>query len=140
MVADASPIPRSGAIMEPMRGVASLLITLALAGCIGFGGCRPSFPPLAIEQTGPVLVDPDGGPSVECRGLALSQCDIGFVLLDQRRGDEAFEHADVDRIVVSCVGSCSARGGETRADVVMRDGSSMLIANGGYGEFEQSCA
>ena len=45
----------------------------------------------------------------------------------------------VDRVVVSCVGRCTDQGGELRMDVVRVNGSAELIANGGYGEFEQSC-
>jgi hypothetical protein len=137
MVADAPFIP-DRAIIEPMRPIASVLMTLALAGCIGFGGCRPSFPPLAIEQTGPLLVDPGGGPSVECRNLAATHCEVGFHVVDDPR--PGFDVADIDRVVVSCVATCTARGGETRMDVVFRDGTSVVYANGGYGEFKQSCA
>lgn len=126
-------------MIGPMRWPWSILLAVLLSGCIGIGGCRISFPPLRVEQVGPLLTDPDGGPPVECRGLAVDRCDIGFTILDDRRGD-TLDPADVSRIVVSCVGTCTAEGGETRMDVVLADGGTQLMANGGYGEFEQSCA
>jgi len=87
-----------------------------------------------------MLTDPDGGPPVECRGLAVDRCDYGFEVLDDRRGD-TLAPAEVSRIVVSCVGTCTAAGGETRVDAVLVDGgATQLLASGGYGEFEQSCA
>lgn len=86
-----------------------------------------------------MLADPDGGPPVECRGLPVSSCDIGFTMLDDRRGDTSLDVADVERIVISCVGACNPQGGETRVDVILANGRTELIANGGYGEFEQSC-
>ena len=127
-----------------MRSLGGVLLATVLSGCIGFGGCRISFAPLAVEPSGAMLADPDGGPAVECRGLATDQCDIGFSILDplvdERTGDPTFDVGDVDRIVVACVGACDANGGETRIDLVFANGTSQLYANGGYGEFEQSCA
>ena len=127
-------------MIEPMRWAGLLLVAAILNGCIGFGGCRISFPPLAVEQRVAMLPDPEGGPPVECRGLALGQCDIGFTILDDARPGVGWDVADIDRVVVSCVGTCTVRGGETRLDIVFADGTSELYANGGYGEFEQSCA
>ena len=126
-------------MIGPMRWPGLLLVAVLLNGCIGFGGCRISFPPLPLEETGPMLTDPDGGPPVECRGLAVDRCDIGFTVLDDRRGD-TLEPSDVSRVVVACVGTCTSAGGEIRVEAVLADGSgSQLMANGGYGEFEQSC-
>jgi hypothetical protein len=127
-------------MIELMRWAGLLLVAVILNGCIGFGGCRIRFPPLAIEQIGVVLPDPDGGPPVECRGLALDQCEIGFGILDEPGPGLDWEVADINRVVVSCVGACTESGGETRLDVVFANGTSELYANGGYGEFEQSCA
>lgn len=122
-----------------MRWVPPILLVV-LTGCIGFGGCRPSFAPLVAEPTGRMLANPDGGPSVECRDLDVSQCDIGFGILADPQALRGWNVGDIDRIIVACVGTCTARGGETRMDVVFADGTSELYANGGYGEFQQSCA
>src|SRR3712207_2416802 len=121
-----------------MRSAGATLIAIALSGCIGFGGCTVSFPPLAIERTGQLLEDARGGPPVECRGLAIDYCDAGFHVVRQAR--LPFDAAAVERVVVSCVGTCSPRGGEMRIDVVLDDGTSQLYSNSGYGEFKQSCA
>jgi hypothetical protein len=117
------------------RSLAAFALVGLLVGC-GFGTCAPSFEPLAVEQSAPLLAAVDGGLAIECRGLDPERCrgaGAGLPL----PGD--IEEDEVDRLVVSCVGRCDARGGETRMDVVLANGDARLIANGGYGEFEQSC-
>jgi len=122
-----------------MRWIAALLLATLMTGC-GLGGCRVSFEPLAVEQSGVVVLDPADGPPVECRGLPVPRCDIGFTVLGGRADDDRFAPADVDRVVVACVGTCTPQGGETRIEVILDGGESVLLANGGYGEFEQSCS
>ena len=45
---------------------------------------------------------------------------------------------DIERVIVSCEGApCTAGGGAMRLDVLLRDGSTVEVARGGYGEFGQ---
>lgn len=129
-------------MIGPMRWPGFLLLlAVLLSGCIGFGGCRISFAPLAAgerEIQRATLENPGDGPPVECRLTAAVHCETGFTILDPR-GDR-FADRTVERIVVSCVGRCTDLGGETRIDAVFVDGGTELVASGGYGEFEQSCA
>lgn len=119
------------------RALLVLMAPLLLAAC-GVGECRIELDPIAAERSGPVIADPAGGPPVECRGLDREHCGIGFGLDEQI--EERFAGRDVDRVVVSCIGVCRPEGGEFRLDVVFALGDSETLGNGGYGQFEQSCA
>lgn len=45
---------------------------------------------------------------------------------------------DIKRVIVSCESPpCTAAGGAMRIDVLLRDGSTVEVARGGYGEFRQ---
>ena len=103
-----------------------------MAGC-GIGPCVPSFKPLDPEQSGEMIAPRAGGVAVECRGVELQRCRSGADGLPEVNAEEA------ERIIVSCVGRCTPQGGELRMDVVVHD-EATLLANGGYGEFEQSCS
>jgi hypothetical protein len=117
---------------EAMRWIAAFLLVPALTSC-AIGSCHPEFEALAVEESGMRLPDRADGLGVECRGLEASRC------LEMAEGElPGVDVAESDRIVVSCVGQCTPRGGETRIDVIQGD-QAILIANGGYGEFEQSC-
>ena len=120
---------------DPVRTVTIVIGLTLVAGC-GVGVCSPSFEPIPAEQSGNVVGVTDDGLPVECRGLAADRCRSGA------GGDVIppdIDRDSVDRMVVSCVGRCTARGGEMRMDLVLDDGETRLVGNGGYGEFEQSC-
>lgn len=110
----------------------SLLLVPLLTAC-GVGMCRPSFEPVAADQSGVMIAPRADGIAVECRGVELERCRSGADGLQEVDADDA------ERIIVSCVGRCTAQGGELRMDAVVED-KATLIANGGYGEFEQSCS
>ena len=117
---------------HPLGRWVALLLLPVLAAC-NLGTCNPSFEPLDPEQPGVMIAPRADGIEVECRGVERERCRQsanGVPGIDTLEG--------VERVVVSCVGRCTARGGELRMDVVIDD-EATFVANGGYGEFEQSC-
>lgn len=72
------------------------------------------------------------GIGVECRNVEPERC---RGMSESELPPSASEAA---RVVVSCVGRCTRRGGELRLDTVSGN-TTTLVANGGYGEFEQTC-
>lgn len=91
------------------------------------------MPPGPIGQ---IVAQADASaPPVECRGVAQDRClsagsiegDVGGV-----------DVADIERVIVSCEGTpCTSVGGAMRMDVLLRDGTTVEVARGGYGEFVQ---
>ena len=48
------------------------------------------------------------------------------------------EVSDAERVIVSCEGTpCTEAGGAMRIDLLQRDGTTVEVARGGYGEFDQ---
>ena len=48
------------------------------------------------------------------------------------------EVSDAERVIVSCEGApCTEAGGALRIDLLLRDGTTVEVARGGYGEFVQ---
>jgi hypothetical protein len=74
-------------------------------------------------------------PPVECRGIARDRClSAGSI----EGGVGGVDVADIERVIVSCEGTpCTAVGGAMRMDVLLRDGTTVEIARGGYGEYAQ---
>lgn len=87
-------------------------------------------------MVGVIVVPTDGqGPPIECRGLAQDRClRAGSI----EGGVGGVDVADVARVIVSCEGApCTAAGGAMRIDLLLGDGSTVEVARGGYGEFDQ---
>ena len=109
--------------------VAALLVIVVLAGCVGFGPPPAESSTVPAGQLGPVIRPAADGAPIECRGIPRNRCeDVGTI--DDGMG---IDLAIVDRVIVSCLGICNARGGEFRLDVVV-DGGTREIARGGWGE------
>ncbi len=114
--------------------LSAFLVASLLAAC-GVGTCDPSFEPVSPEQAGFMIVPRADGVAVECRDVEAERCKSMADSAPNRT--DAF--GEVERVVVSCVGGCTPRGGELRMDIVTEN-RTLLVANGGYGEFEPSCA
>ena len=119
-----------------VRRLVWLFAIPALAAC-GIGTCRLSYPPIDVAQSEPLLLGVRAdGVEVECRGLPLARCEsLGQSEIPAGLG---FDVVDVDRLVASCASQCGQDNGEMRLDAVHGD-EATLIANGGYGQFQQSC-
>jgi hypothetical protein len=129
--ADRRRIPRSGAIV-----IAALFAAGAVGGCIGFGlrpGPRSPVPPGPL---GEIVADPVAtGPPIECCGVAREWCLSAGSVEGMIAGIEV---SDADRVIVTCEGDpCTATGGAIRIDLLLRDGTTIEVARGGYGEFRQ---
>jgi hypothetical protein len=75
------------------------------------------------------------GPDIECRGLSRQRCVSAGTIEDEIAGVAV---ADIERVIVSCESPpCTAVGGAMRIDVLLRDGTTVEVARGGYGEFRQ---
>jgi len=119
-----------------LLGTAGLLAIATIAGgCIGFAP-RARGGAIAAGPIGPVVQPTDGsGPAIECRGLAQDRC-LHAGSVEGWVGE--IDVADVDRVIVSCEGNpCTAAGGAMRVDLLLRSGTIIEIARGGYGEFRQ---
>jgi hypothetical protein len=107
---------------------------LCAAGCVG---------PLAAERS-PVPAGPVGqvvaradalGPDIECRGIARDRCLAAGAIEDEIAGIPV---TDIERVIVSCEGGpCTSAGGAMRLDVLLRDGSTVEVARGAYGDSRQ---
>lgn len=114
--------------------VAALTIAGATAGCIGFAlrpEARSSVPPGPL---GEIVADPVAtGPPIECRGVTRERCLSAGSVEGMIAGIEV---GDAERVIVSCEGEpCTAAGGAMRVDLLLRDGTTVEVARGGYGEF-----
>jgi hypothetical protein len=75
------------------------------------------------------------GPDIECRGLARDRC-VGAGAIEDEIGGVSVD--DIERVIVSCESApCTASGGAMRIDLLLRDGTTVEVARGGYGEFRQ---
>ena len=115
--------------------LASLLVAGTAGGCIGFG-LRPERSPVPSGPLGEILADPAAsGPPIECRGVARERCLSAGSVEGMIAGIEV---SDAERVIVSCEGDpCTAAGGAMRIDLLLRDGTTVEVARGGYGEFRQ---
>ena len=104
------------------------------AGC--HGGATPDPSPLRTEIIGVILAPTvDDGPPIECRGLDRGRCTSAGSFEGELGG---IARPAIARVIVSCSGAaCTARGGAMRLDLVLRDGTTVEVARGGYGEFRQ---
>ncbi len=108
----------------------------AVAGCIGFGLRPEPRSPVPAGPLGEIVADPVAtGPPIECRGLARERCLSAGSVEGMIAGIEV---SDAERVIVSCEGDpCTATGGAMRIDLLLRDGTTVEVARGGYGEFRQ---
>ena len=119
-----------------IAGLVATLVTILLALALMVAGCvadRPPMPePISTVLAGEVLRSTvPGGPPIECRDLPRDRC-LGPGSIEGPVGD--VEPGRIARVVVSCAGgSCDAAGGSMRVDLVLRDGSTVEVARGGYG-------
>ncbi len=116
--------------------LAALLVAGAAGGCIGFGLRPEARSPVPSGPLGEVLADPAAtGPPIECRGVARDRCLSAGSVEGMIAGIEV---SDAERVIVSCEGApCTATGGAMRIDLLLRDGTTVEVARGGYGEFRQ---
>jgi len=116
-------------------GVAMVVVLgLGAAGCAGPLAAERS--PVPAGPLGPVVARAEAvGPDIECRGIARDRCLAAGTIEDEIAGVAV---TDIERVIVSCEGApCTAAGGAMRLDVLLRDGSMVEVARGGYGEFRQ---
>jgi len=117
-------------------GTARVLAAVVLIAA-AFGACaQAGRSPVPAGPIGPIVGTADGSaPPVECRGLTRERC-LSAGSIEGGVGGVAV--ADIARVIVSCEGApCTAAGGAMRMDVLLRDGTTVEIARGGYGEFVQ---
>ena len=114
-----------------------VLLTLLTAGC---GLTAPHRAPaerprVPSEVLGPIFAGDNGGPPVECRGLSRDRCEGPGQLED---GAVDIPLRDVVRVIVSCISeTCDESGGNFRIDVLLEDGITQQIGEGGYGETQE---
>jgi hypothetical protein len=106
-------------------------LVLIQAGCAG-----PARSPVPAGLIGQVVQRPDApGPAIECRGIARERC-VAAGAIEGEIGGVSI--TDIARVIVSCESPpCTAAGGAMRIDVLLRDGTTVEVARGGYGEFRQ---
>ena len=116
--------------------LAALIVAGAAGGCIGFGLRPAERSPVPPGLLGEIVADPAAsGPPIECRGLARERCLSAGSVEGMIAGIEV---SDAERVIVSCEGDpCTAAGGAMRIDLLLRDGTTVEVARGGYGEFRQ---
>jgi hypothetical protein len=119
-----------------MSGVVLLGLASMTTACVGFGPDAQPRPTVETALLGAIVAPTDGqGPPIECRGLAQDRCLHAGSVEGWVGGVDV---VDVARVIVSCEGApCTAVGGAMRIDLVLRDGSTVEVARGGYGEFDQ---
>ena len=119
------------------RLLPALLVTLLASGCglvLDPGGGPDAQPPVSGEELGPIIPAPNGGPPIECRGVARAHCEGPGIFED---GVGGLRVRDVQRVIVTCTSlTCGPGGGEFRIDVLLRDGTTQEIGAGGYGSTE----
>ena len=107
-----------------------ILVAALLTGCVGIGLPPPDAEPVPVGPLNAPFPRPDGdGPPIECRGLARDRCEAPGSIADGVGGVALDE---VERVIVSCIGSCSSNGGEFRIDVVIGD-QTREVGRGAYG-------
>lgn len=108
----------------------------AVTGCASFGPGARARPSVDPGLVGAIVLPTEGqGLPIECRGLAQDRCRRAGSI---EGGIGGVDVADVVRVIVSCEGAtCTATGGAIRIDLLLRDGSTIEVARGGYGEFDQ---
>lgn len=120
------------------RTLAAILLTALSTGCgLMLGPQRPHAerPRVSGEVLGPVFASANGGPPVECRGLSRDHCE-GPGQLEE--GAAGMPLRDVVRVIVSCISdSCDEAGGNFRIDVLLEDGNTQQIGEGGYGTTQE---
>src|SRR5687768_12655052 len=129
--ADRRRFPHSVAMV-----IVALIAAGAVAGCIGFGMRPAARSPVPPGPLGEIVVDPVAtGPPIECRGVTRERCLSAGSVEGMIAGIEV---SDAERVIVSCEGDpCTAAGGAMRIDLLLRDGTTVEVARGGYGEFRQ---
>ena len=116
--------------------IAALVAAGAVGGCIGFGLRPEDRSPVPPGPLGEIVADPVAtGPPIECRGVTRERCMSAGSVEGMIAGIEV---SDAERVIVSCEGDpCTAAGGAMRIDLLLRDGTTVEVARGGYGEFRQ---
>jgi len=117
-------------------GVARTFVAVIVIA-VGSGACAgPARTPVPPGPIGQIVAQADSSaPPVECRGLARDRCLSAGAIEGEVGGVDV---ADIERVIVSCEGApCTAAGGAMRMDVLLRDGTTVEVARGGYGEFVQ---
>jgi len=136
VTASTAPTARLGGGRRRFPLATALVVVLG----VGIAGCGG---PLAAERSpvpagplGPVVARADVvGPDIECRGVARDRCLRAGTIEGTVAGVPV---SDIERVIVSCEGApCTVAGGAMRLDVLLRDGSTVEVARGGYGEFRQ---
>lgn len=118
------------AVIAGSAAILGLGIALAVSACVG---ARPAaLPAIDPSVSGRTLVSAVAdGPPIECRELADDRC-LGAGSIEGAIAGVPVGR--IERVVVSCaVGTCTAAGGAMRVDLVLRDGSVVEVARGGYG-------
>ncbi len=128
---DRRRFPRSLAM-----AIVAVVAAFATAGCIGFALRPEPRSPVPAGPLGEIVADPVAtGPPIECRGLTRERCMSAGSVEGMIAGIEV---SDAERVIVSCEGDpCTATGGAMRIDLLLRDGTTVEVARGGYGEFRQ---
>jgi hypothetical protein len=118
------------------RAVSATILAVAIGGCIGIGVRPAARSPVPAGPLGQIVADGNASqPAIECRGLARERCLSAGSIEGMIAGIEV---GDAERVIVSCEGDpCSAAGGAMRVDLLLRDGTTVEVARGGYGEFRQ---
>lgn len=117
-----------------VRSVGLVAVVVLVGACLAAPSAQR--PPVAAALVGPVVVPRvAGGPPIECRGLSRDHC----ATVGSFEGDlGGVARTDIERVIVSCEGApCTTTGGAMRLDLVLRDGTTVEVARGGYGEFRQ---
>src|SRR5688500_11554423 len=120
----------------PVVIVVAVVAAGVVAGCIGFGLRPEARSPVPAGPLGEIVADPVAtGPPIECRGLARERCLSAGSVEGRIAGIEV---SDAERVIVSCEGDpCTSTGRAMRIDLLLRDGTTVEVARGGYGEFRQ---
>ncbi len=115
--------------------VASLVAGVAV-GCVGFTSGTESRSLVPPGPLGEIVADPAAtGPPIECRGITRDRCLRAGSMEGTVGGIDVSEAV---RVIVSCEGApCTTVGGAMRIDFLLRDGATVEVARGGYGEFTQ---
>ncbi len=113
-----------------------MLAASAISGCIGFALKPGERSPVPAGPIGQIVADPvASGPPIECRNVARERC-LNAGSIEGMIAD--IEVSDAERVIVTCEGPpCTEAGGALRVDLLLRDGTTVEVARGGYGEFVQ---
>jgi hypothetical protein len=118
-----------------MSWVVLLGIGSMSVGCLGVGLTGRGQASVEPGPIGAIVVPADGEVPIECRGLAQDRCLHAGSVEGWVGGVDV---VDVERVIVSCEGApCTTVGGAMRIDLLLRNGTTVPVARGGYGEFVQ---